>query len=309
MLIAIIIIVILILAVLIGLAVVYHKAFYSPYRGEDEIAAKPFLKDDKLFQEILRQAKILSEIPCRRVYIRSYDGLRLSGRYYHRSDTAPLCICFHGYRGSPLRDFSVMAQFLINEGYNVLLPEERAHFRSGGHTITFGIRERRDVLSWIAYANQRFGDQIPIYLFGISMGAGTVLMASGLELPENVKIICADCPFNSPKEILCHVAKWYFPNEKLAWILIYLSALIYGHLNIRKEITAANAVKNSKKPILIVHGGKDDFVPPEMSEQIRDANPDMIELHIFPDAVHGVSYFSDPEKYIAVVRDFIRRNG
>ena len=109
-----------------------------------------------------------------------------------------------------------MGQFLQNEGYNVLLAEQRAHFRSGGHTITYGIRERRDVLSWVTYANSRFGTDRPIYLFGISMGAATVVMAADLDLPDNVRLICADCPYSSPKDIICHVAKWSFKNTTLA---------------------------------------------------------------------------------------------
>jgi len=304
-----IILIILLIAALAGLFYVYQKAFYSPYRGEDEIKAKSFLKDENLFKEIIRQATRLSEIPCQRVYTRSYDGLRLSGRYYRRGEDAPLCICFHGYRGSPMRDFSVMGQFLQNEGYNVLIPEHRAHFRSGGHTITYGIRERRDVLSWVEYANRRFGKEKPIYLFGISMGAATVLMSTALELPDNVRLICADCPYSSPKDIILHVAKWSVPNPKLAWPPIFLSAAIYGHLIIRKNITAANAVKNTDKPILIIHGEADEFVPAAMSKEVYDANPAKVEYATFPGAVHGVSYFSDPERYIATVRDFIKRHG
>lgn len=308
MIVFLIILAVVLIALLAGLFYLYHKAFYSPYPGEHEIETKPFLDDKKLFNEIIRQAKLLSKIPCQRVYTRSYDGLRLAARYYHRSDTAPLCICCHGFRGSALRDFSVMGQFLQNEGYNVLLIDERAHFRSGGHTISYGIRERRDVLSWIEYVNRRFGTDKPIYLFGISMGAATVVMASGLELPDNVRLICADCPYSSPKDIICHVVKWTVKNPKPVWPFIRLSALVYGHLNLRGDITGANAVKNTKTPILLIHGEDDAFVPAAMSEEIYLANPDMVERHTFPNAVHGVSYFSDPDRYIAIVRDFIKRH-
>ena len=306
--IALIIFLILLIAVLAVLFAIYYKAFYSPHRGEDEIEAKSFLDDENQFKDILRRARILSELPSRRVYTRSYDGLRLTGRLFHRSDTAPLCICFHGYRGSPLRDFSVMGKFLQDEGYNVLLVEQRAHFKSGGHTITYGIRERKDVLSWVEYANKRFGADRPIYLFGISMGAATVVMSADLDLPANVKIICADCPYSSPKDIICHVSKWSFKNTTIAWILIYLSAVVYGHLIIRKDITGANAVKKTKVPVLLIHGEEDKFVPAAMSEEIRAANPDLVERYTFPSAVHGVSYFSDPDRYIAIVRDFIKRH-
>ncbi len=299
---------VLILAALIGMFIAYYNVFFSPHPNSDEIEVKPFLDDMDIFNGIKEQAKKLSKVPCTRVQTTSYDGLKLSGRYYHQSDDAPLCICFHGYRGSAIFDMSIMGQFLQNEGYNVILVDQRAHFHSGGHTITYGIRERRDVLSWIKYANERFGSDKPIYLFGISMGATTVVMASGLDLPDNVKMICADCPFSSPKDIIYYVAKrWYkFPN--LLWALIRASALVYGHLIIPRNITAANAVKNTNKPILLIHGEADYFVPKEMSEKIKQSNPDCVELHTFPGAYHGVSYFADPERYISIVRDFIERH-
>lgn len=299
---------VLILAALIGMFIAYYNVFFSPHPNSDEIEVKPFLDDMDIFNGIKEQAKKLSKVPCTRVQTTSYDGLKLSGRYYHQSDDAPLCICFHGYRGSAIFDMSIMGQFLQNEGYNVILVDQRAHFHSGGHTITYGIRERRDVLSWIKCANERFGSDKPIYLFGISMGATTVVMASGLNLPDNVKMICADCPFSSPRDIIYYVAKrWYkFPN--LLWALIRASALVYGHLIIPRNITAANAVKNTNKPILLIHGEADYFVPKEMSEKIKQSNPDRVELHTFPGAYHGVSYFADPERYISIVRDFIERH-
>ena len=291
------------------LFLVYYKVFFLPKPGMDEVGVQSALAKGGLRDEIRRQAIALSRIPYEEVAARSYDRLKLVGRYYHRSDDAPLCICFHGYHGSGLRDFCVIGQFLRTEGYNVLLPYQRAHFRSGGHTITYGIRERKDVLSWIDYANKRFGDQKPIYLFGISMGAGTVLMASELDLPKNVKVICADCPLNSPKEVICHVAEKVGWNRKFAWALVYPAALLYGHLNIKKELTCANAVKKAKVPILLIHGESDTFVPTEYSRQIHAANPEGIELHTFPDATHGVSYLCDPDRYIAILRDFLKRNG
>lgn len=288
---------------------VYYKVFYSPYPKQNVLTPPASLSKNGYRDEVIRQTNALAKIPCEEISTRSYDGLYLHGRYYHRSDDAPLCICFHGYHGSPFRDFSVIAQFLRNEGYNMILIDERAHGKSGGHTITYGIRERRDVLTWVDYAIERFGDQKPIYLFGISMGAGTVLMASEYDLPANVKFICADCPLNSPKDVICHVAEKIGWNPKLAWAVIRPAALLYGHLIIHEDITCVNAVKKTKVPILLMHGEADTFVLTEYSRQIHASNPDAIELHTFPDAGHGLSCYVDPDGYFGYVRDFIKRNG
>ena len=306
MLIAIIIIAILLIGILIGLFAVYHKTFYSPHKGVSETVSPEMLNKHPYHDTSVKYIDRLSEMPCEYVTTKSYDGLTLSARYYAGQPDKPLCICFHGYRGSAIRDFSGCGLFLIDEGYNVLLVDERAHWRSGGHTITFGIRERCDVLSWLTFANDRFGKNTPIYIFGISLGGGTVTMASGLKLPDNVKGVVADCPFNSPKDIIKHVCRKIDLNPDLCWPLIWLSALIFGHFNVSKT-TAAEEVKKTTTPVMVIHGEADDFVPTYMSREIQSANPDMVELHTFPEADHGLSYLYDTERYQNLVKDFIRK--
>ena len=286
-----------------ALFAVYYKVFYAPHR---EAVAKlpPSLLRNPFKKESDRLVETIRALPCEFVNTRSYDGLTLSARYYHKADDRPLCICFHGYRGSALRDFSGGAQFLMREGYNVLLVDERAHGLSGGHTITYGLRERYDVLSWVNWANGRFGDKKSVYLFGISMGGGTVLMASGLDLPANVERVTADCPLDSPIEIILHVAKKMGFAPSIARPLVIASARIFGRLDIC-ETTAADEVKKSKTPILIIHGEADDFVPAYMSARVRDANPSMVEMRTFPEAGHGLSYLYDPARYERILRDFL----
>ena len=77
-----------------------------------------------------------------------------------------------------------------------MMIDQRAHGKSEGRTMTFGVFERFDVLSWIDYTVERVGKKTRIVLAGISMGAATVLMASNLNLPPNVKGIMADCPYS-----------------------------------------------------------------------------------------------------------------
>ena len=207
MIVAVIIIAVILIAAHVGLYAAYYRTFYSPHKDMSETESPAIIKDPKHSEEFRSLVKQICEVPCEFVTTRSYDGLKLSARYYKGRSDMPLCICFHGYRGSAVRDFSAMGLHLMSMGYNVLITDERAHWRSEGHTITFGIRERYDVLTWVEYANREFGNETPIYIFGVSMGGGTVLMASGLELPDNVRAILADCPFNSPKDIIKHVCK------------------------------------------------------------------------------------------------------
>ena len=150
--------------------------------------------------------KVLN-VPYEEVEVTSVDGLRLVGKYYHMSDDAPLVIFFHGYRCAGIRDGNGIFLYAREFGFNVLLVDQRAHGKSEGKTITFGVMERHDCKSWAEYAVKRFGRDVKIYLCGLSMGGATVLMASDIGLPENVVGILADCPYSSPKAILCRDRK------------------------------------------------------------------------------------------------------
>ena len=298
---------VLIVLIFVGLFAAYHKVFYSPVKGMSETESANALGNHPFREKADALTQKVCEKPCEFVETRSFDGLKLSGRYYKGKDNMPLCICFHGYRGSAVRDFAGGGLYLMKQGYHVLLVDQRAHWRSGGHTITFGIRERRDVLTWVQFVNRRFGDDVPVRLFGISLGGGTVLMGSGQELPGNVKGIVADCPFNSPKDIICHVCRLIHLNPDVCWPIVWLSAHIYGHFNINETTAAKEAVK-TKVPIMIIHGEGDNFVPMSMSKEVRDANPSMVEMHTFPKAGHGLSYLYDTERYERLVKEFMSKH-
>ena len=238
------------------------------------------------------------------VSVISRDGLKLYGKYYHTADGAPLVIFFHGYRSAGIRDGN--GAFLISKrrGYNVLIVDQRAHGKSEGKVMSFGINERLDCLQWIAYANERFGMKTPILLIGLSMGASTVLMASGEELPDNVRGIIADCPFSSPKEIIQTVMKSMKLPVKLLYPLVKLSAAIFGGFDL-EEISATDAVKKSTVPILFIHGEDDRFVPCSMGQACYDCCMSEKQIFLVKGAGHGLSHCVDAKGYEETVDKFL----
>src|SRR5699024_9442027 len=125
---------------------------------------------------------------------------------------APLAIIFHGYKGFARRDGLGGYTLCKRLGFNVLLPDQRSHGASGGHTITMGVKERYDCRAWAWWAARRFGPETPLFLMGVSMGASTVLMASSLNLPGSVRGIIADCGYTSPREIARRCLPQYLPR-------------------------------------------------------------------------------------------------
>lgn len=297
---------ILTIIILLGSYYAYRIAFYSPKTNRDQVIKPKDPQYDPYRPEMKRIFQQLNDRPCKFVSIISHDGLKLSGRYYHIQDGAPLDIGFHGYRSHPITDFSGGTELSFQMGHNVLLIDQRAHGRSEGHTISFGILERLDLLDWVNYAISRFGNDVQILLYGVSMGGATVLMASDMDLPENVKGIIADCPYAKPLDVIEYVGKKSsFPN----WLIkpfVILSAKIYGAFDLL-ETDAVEAVKNAKVPILILHGEDDRYVPCCMSEEVALSNPEMVTRFTFPGAAHGISYLVDTPRYHQITKAFIHK--
>ena len=283
----------------------YRISFYSPRKGRDRRPSTSSPVYDPYRPEMKRLYNALMARECEIVTIKSRDGLKLSGRYYHEHDGAPLDICFHGYRSSWMTDFSGGSELSRQMGHNLLLIDQRAHGKSQGSTITFGILERQDLLAWVQWANNRFGGDTPIFLYGISMGGATVLMTPQKELPRNVKGIIADCPYANAMEIILHVAKDMPIPLWLAKPFVILGAWIFGHFDIR-ETDARAELPQAKIPILILHGEADGFVPAQMSD-LASCNPEYITRHTFPGADHGISYLVDPQRYKKIVRQFVEQ--
>lgn len=285
----------------------YRICFYSPRGKHNTPHEQPEGEQYLAVEENMHRAiSIMEKYPFEQVTIESYDGIRLSGRYYHLRDGAPLLILFHGYRSHAYRDASGGHILSRKLGFNALVIDQRAHGDSEGRTITFGIRERRDCLSWVEYANHRFGEETPIVLSGLSMGAATVLMAMELDLPQNVAAVIADSPYAAPSSIILKVAQDMHYPPKLCYPFIYLGALLYGHFRL-DACCAREAVSKSTIPVLLIHGEDDRLVPCSMSHEIAKAARGHAEVHTFPGAGHGLCYMIDPIRYEQAVLHFLDR--
>lgn len=285
----------------------YGVCFHAKRRPAQENLESWFPKGEQysaIRDKMLAGAHCMEESPYEWVSIDADDKTRLYARCYSLNPDAPVVIVFHGYRGYASRDCAGGFVIAAKLDFNVLAVDQRSHGRSDGRTITFGIRERKDCLRWIEYARQRFGAQTPIILYGVSMGAATVLMASELDLPENVVSIIADCPYSSPSAIIRKVSGEMGYPDALAYPVIRFGARLYGGFSLT-ESSATGAVKRACVPILLIHGEDDTFVPCSMSNEIYENCKDIAQLHIIPGAAHGLSYPVASREYEKLCVDFL----
>ena len=236
----------------------------------------------------------------------SFDGLKLNCRYYDcKSDKTVLL--FHGYRSSAKHDFSCAVKMYYQSGFNILLADQRSHGKSEGKLITFGVKESRDVVSWVEFVNAKFAPK-QIVLSGLSMGATTVLLSLKYKMPENVKCVIADCGFTSPVDIIKKVAKQEYKIN--GWLFVPIMDFLcklFGKFSIR-GISTKDTVKNTKIPILLIHGTSDDFVPCEMSEITFSAAKDHAKLVTVTGAGHGLSFLVNTNFVTKQINLFLKEN-
>ncbi len=234
------------------------------------------------------------------IYIDSYDGLRLHA-YYVRSeqpDGRKIMLMFHGYRSS-YKDFACAFEYYSSLGFDMIVVDQRSHGKSEGRLITFGVKERFDVVEWVKYTRSRFTNA-DIFLDGISMGASTVMMAS--DLVDGVKGIIADCGYTSPKEIIICVAK----TMHVPKIFVYpvgLMARIFGGFNY--TYSSRDALSKTNIPIIMVHGLADGFVPSYMTDLNFDSCNSKKTKVLVENAPHGYSFLVDEERVKAELENFI----
>ena len=283
----------------------FRMAFYSenPPVPEGEIPTPEGEIYDPYRDKMKKWILEARQLPQEDVSITSFDGLTLRGKFYPYAPNAPIELMFHGYRGNAERDMSGGVQRCFALGRSALIVDQRASGRSEGHVISFGINERKDCLKWVEFMVEHFGPDVKIILTGISMGAATVLMASGEKLPPNVVGVLADCGYSSAKDIMKLVIREMKLPPNLCYPFVKLAARIYGHFDL-EDTSPVEAMRKARVPIIFYHGEADDFVPCSMSKECFDACIARKAIVTIPGAGHGLSYPKDPETYLQTLFDF-----
>jgi len=281
----------------------YNKAVVR--NAKAFLAKTPDLRSDQPFLAPETQAWIEAQ-SFREVEIVSDDGLKLRGYYLEAgAPAAHTVILAHGYSGHA-KQMGAFAKYYHEQlGFNVLMPDHRGHGRSEGNVIGFGWLERRDYLKWIDYIVGHAGDRSAIILHGVSMGAATVLMASGEPLPDQVKAVIADSSYTSAKDELGYQLQrmYRLPRFPLLQSTSLLTKIRAGYAF--DEASALVQVRKARVPILFIHGAADRFVPCKMVHTLYENCRSEKELLIVENAGHGKSYQVDQTTYQRTMTAFI----
>lgn len=303
-----VLVIVLILMLVFWLAVyyLYSGVFCHPLRKRPDAHRIPESNAYKAHRDkMLEAVEDMEKTPFEEVSILASDGCKLYGKLYSLKEAAPLVLFFHGYHGVYAWDGYGFFNLCKKNGINILMVEERAHGRSEEKVITFGIKERFDCKLWVEYAAKRFGQNTDIFLAGVSMGAATVMMATALSLPENVRGVVEDCGYTEPAAIIKETIRKMKLPVKLIYPFVKLGARVFGHFDL-EEASALEAVQKLQIPLLLIHGTFDDVVPEEMCETLYEHCVGNAEKVLVEGAYHANSALTDYDGYEKAVLGFMK---
>ena len=253
------------------------------------------------------RAPIVAASTYEDVAFRTGDGLTLRGWYFPTpSDRAAIIV--HGKDsnriGGENRSFEKLADFLVADGYSVLLFDLRGNGDSDGDRFSLGYLERRDVAAAVEHLTGRGFREDRIALIGISMGAGTVLQS--LPLHPNVGAVVADSSYTDARtivtedlELVAGVPSWFTPGVML-W-----SKLAFGLDG--EQVRPVEVVRaHPERAFLFIHCGGDKLIAPHHAYELRaaSANP-ASDLWMAAACQHSWAFNTYPTAYEAHLHTFL----
>ena len=266
----------------------------------------PGTPEGKVYYTRKKAKEHMKAQPFEDVYINSFDGLRLHGLFLPNENAQRIAILCHGFHGSPASDFCFIFP-MLEKDCTILAIDERSQGESEGTFITFGAREKLDIKEWARWVNAHNPGHLPVYLFGVSMGASAVLMTAD-DASTGVSGIIADCGYTSMNSIIKDVQKkWY--KVSLSGVRLALDGWCRGLAGFRmKDASALESMANAKIPVLFFHGEKDDFVLPKHTIKNAEACASEHETVLIPEAAHAACSSADPELYEKKLREFFAKH-
>jgi hypothetical protein len=165
--------------------------------------------------------------------------------------------------------------------------------------VTFGVREKFDVLDWVRWL--RGEGCTEIYALGESLGASVLIQTVALD--PVFKAVVAECPYLDLRTIAEYRVRehLHFPKgvSRVAARAIVSGGMIYANVRYGVDLAEASplsAVAKSKTPILLIHGTNDVETPSSHSKRLAEAGGSAV-LWLVPNATHTAASSAAPNEF------------
>lgn len=246
-------------------------------------------------------------------YFESFDGTNLKVSHF----TTPkgcewdgkkhVVICAHGFQTNQIAAMLQVPMF-ADLGYDVITWDQRQAGDSDQTKCTMGANESKDCLELVKWVRAKYGSDVVLGLYGQSMGAATVMMAS--PHVKNLAFLIEDCGYADLKATMKDIQGQYL--KFINFDNFYEAANRYatvGDVNYDsvKPIRCIRALDPSV-PALFLHGEGDTYIAPKNVKKLYNAKRGIRAMKTFPLAGHSQSYFFDIPGYTECVANFLAKN-
>ena len=226
-----------------------HRLRHNPLcRRRNYIAEYPLQQPEELCRQYQLNATAISLI--------SSDGTRLWLLYAPPRNGAVI-ILLHGYK-MDCGEMVPIAAMLAQHGYGVLLADGRAHGRSDGEQISFGLHEHQDIKAMVDFITLQQG-VTAIGIFGNSMGGALGLCYAATD--KRVAATVAHSPYASLGHSINKALPQFcgLPPFPFATVMRLLCR-IHLPINSPQLSPLAAIAAISPRAVLLLMGGNDDCV-------------------------------------------------
>jgi hypothetical protein len=219
------------------------------------------------------------------------DGVQLRGWFARPANSnGRAVVLLHGVSDNR-EGMAGYALLFLRHGFSVLLPDARAHGDSGGELATYGVLEGADLGRWVAWLRE---DKSMTCVYGLGESMGAALVLESLRERAAFCAVAAESAFSSFREIAYdRLGQRFGAGDWLGRTLfrpIVEVGMVYARWRHGLDLEQASprdAVAGTSVPVLLIHGEKDDNIPPRHSEEIHARRPAGTILWVVPNAGHG----------------------
>ena len=235
--------------------------------------------------------------------ITSFDGLKLNAVLIRCNEDHRYLLMAHGFRTDRYLLLK-QAYEMSKRGYNTLLIDQRGYGHSQGEYTTFGLKESLDIAQWVNHLIS-LDPEAEIGLYGVSMGASSILMALGTTLPENVRFVISDSAYSTLPAEMEYLYNKQMPTGFPLYSL-YLNGILKDKLGFKiEDVDCLRAVSQNQIPVLFIHSNTDKTIPYEQAIDLFNANEGYKKFYPLKNCEHIFGCYQDPH-YFDNIEQFIK---
>jgi uncharacterized protein len=256
-------------------------------------------------EEAAAQVRERYRVALQEVSVQAADAITLKGWYIHpKNFNGNAVVLLHGITDNR-EGMAGFARLFLDDGYAVLLPDARAHGESGGDLATYGLKEADDVHRWVSWI---YSHDAPLCVYGLGESYGAALLLQALADERRFCAAVVESPFSTAREMSyervsgpLHLQPWF--GRTLGRPVI-ASAVAYARLRYGIDLLQPSplaGIRNSRVPVLLIHGENDLSISPRHSVILAAAAPDHSQLWLVPHAGHTMAWAAAHQEFEARV--------